>query len=61
MDKLAFGIAALVNLALPQAVVISGGLCVHEELVVAPLEREVYRQGYWPGRGKNNQDTAGRA
>lgn len=46
VDKLAFGIAALVNLVAPQAVVISGGLCVHEELVVAPLEREVYRQGY---------------
>ncbi len=50
--KLAAGIAMLVNLLSPEAVVISGGLCVHEELVVAPLEREVYRQGYiaWAGK-----------
>ena len=54
VEKLAWGVAALVNMVAPEAVIISGGLCVHEELVVGRLEKEVYAQGYpaWTGKGR---------
>lgn len=47
MDDLAFAIANAVSLLSPQAVIISGGLSEHEELVITPLEEKIYAHGYY--------------
>ena len=47
MDYLAMAIANQVSLLSPQAVLVSGGLCVHEELVVKPLRDKIYKYGYY--------------
>lgn len=47
MDDLAFAIANAVSLLSPQAIIISGGLCVHEALVVKPLKEKIYAHGYY--------------
>jgi glucokinase len=47
VDNLAFGIANAVSLFSAEAVIISGGLCVHEDLIVKPLEEKVYKHGYY--------------
>ncbi|WP_066646451.1 ROK family protein [Christensenella timonensis] len=51
---LAQGIVALVNVLSPEAVILSGGLCAHEKLLVEPLKERVYAQGYpaWTNRKK---------
>jgi glucokinase len=46
VKDLAIGIANAVSILSPEAVIISGGLCDHEELIVAPLERLVNQYGY---------------
>jgi glucokinase len=46
VEDLAIGIANAVSILSPEAVIISGGLCDHEELIVAPLERLVNQYGY---------------
>ena len=46
VEDLAIGIANAVSLLSPEAVIISGGLCTHEELIVKPLRELVDRYGY---------------
>ena len=46
VEDLAIGIANAVSILSPQAVIISGGLCDHEELIVKPLEQLVNQYGY---------------
>jgi len=43
---LAVGIANAVAILSPEAVIISGGLCIHEELIIKPLRELVYQYGY---------------
>ena len=47
VDDLAYGISNAVSLISPQAIIISGGLCVHEELFIKPLEKKIYNRGYY--------------
>lgn len=47
VDYLAFGIANAVCLMAPEAIIISGGLCVHDELFVKPLREKVMQRGYY--------------
>ena len=53
VDDLAFGIACAVDLLSPQAVVISGGLCEHESLIIRPLIERVPKFGYFSWVKKN--------
>ncbi|MBI5951085.1 MAG: ROK family protein [Chloroflexi bacterium] len=46
VEDLAIGIANAVSILSPQAVIISGGLCEHYELIVSPLEQLVNQYGY---------------
>ncbi len=46
VEDLAIGIANAVSIISPQAVIISGGLCDHEELVIQPLRRLIIHYGY---------------
>ena len=46
VDKLAYGIATLVNLLSPQIIVFSGGMCVHEKLIIEPLKKKIHEKGY---------------
>ena len=46
VEDLAIGIANAVSILSPQAVIISGGLCEHDELIVKPLEQLVNQYGY---------------
>ncbi len=43
---LAVGIANAVSILSPEAVIISGGLCIHDELIVKPLRELVNQYGY---------------
>ena len=47
VEDLAVGIANAVSLLSPQAVILSGGLCVHDELIVQPLRELVDQVGYY--------------
>ena len=53
VEDLAIGIANVVSIISPQAVIISGGLCDHDELIVKPLERLVNQYGYHSWIRKN--------
>jgi glucokinase len=44
---LAVGIANAVAILSPEAVIVSGGLCIHEELIIKPLRELVYKYGYY--------------
>ena len=46
VEDLAIGIANAVSLLSPEAVIISGGLCTDEELIVKPLRELVNHYGY---------------
>lgn len=46
VEDLAVGIANAVSIIAPEAVIISGGLCTHEELIVKPLRELVDQYGY---------------
>ena len=46
VEDLAIGIANAVSLLSPEAVIISGGLCTHEELIINPLRELVNQYGY---------------
>ncbi len=52
VEYLALGIANCVSILSPQAVIISGGMCEHEELVIEPLRLLVPRFGFptWAGK-----------
>ena len=53
VELLAFGISNAVNLISPEAVIISGGLCVHEDLIVKPLREKVIERGYYSWKKQN--------
>ena len=46
VEDLAVGIVNAVAILSPEAVIISGGLCVHDELIIKPLRELVNRYGY---------------
>ena len=46
VEDLAVGIANAVSILSPEAVIISGGLCIHEELIIKPLRELVNQYGY---------------
>ncbi|HTP09712.1 MAG TPA: ROK family protein, partial [Anaerolineae bacterium] len=46
VEDLAVGIANAVAILSPEAVIISGGLCIHDELIIKPLSELVYQYGY---------------
>lgn len=54
VDYLAFGIANAVCLMSPEAIIISGGLCVHEELIIKPLRDKIMSRGYYSWTSQNN-------
>ncbi len=43
---LAIGIANTVSILSPELVVISGGLCEQDELIIQPLREQIYKYGY---------------
>ncbi len=47
VEDLAIGIANAVSLLSPEAVIISGGLCTHEALIIKPLRELVNLHGYY--------------
>jgi glucokinase len=47
VEDLAIGIANAVSILSPQAVIISGGLCIHDELIIKPLRELVNQYGYY--------------
>jgi len=53
VEDLAVGIANAVSILSPQVVIISGGLCAHEELIIKPLRELVNRYGYHSWVRKN--------
>ncbi len=54
VDILARGVGTLINLISPETVILSGGLCVHERLIIEPLRERVFLYGYpaWTGQKK---------
>jgi len=46
VEDLAVGIANAVAILSPEAVIISGGLCIHDELIIKPLRELVNKYGY---------------
>lgn len=53
-DELAYGLAMLVNILSIDHIVISGGLCVHDELLIKPLKACIESYGYpsWTRQNK---------
>jgi glucokinase len=47
VEDLAIGIANAVSLLSPEAVIISGGLCTHDDLIIKPLRELVNQYGYY--------------
>ena len=47
VEDLAVGIANAVSILSPEAVIISGGLCIHDELIIKPLRELVNHYGYY--------------
>ena len=47
VDYLAYAISNAISLISPQAIIISGGLCVHENFFIKPLEEKIYNRGYY--------------
>jgi glucokinase len=47
VEDLAIGIANAVSILSPQAVIVSGGLCIHDELIIKPLRELVNQVGYY--------------
>jgi glucokinase len=47
VEDLAIGIANAVSLLSPEAVIISGGLCTHDELIIKPLRELINQYGYY--------------
>ena len=47
VEDLAIGIANAVSILSPEVVIISGGLCAHDELIIKPLGELVDKYGYY--------------
>lgn len=47
VEDLAIGIANVVSILSPEVVIISGGLCTHDELIIKPLAELVDKYGYY--------------
>ena len=48
VDKLAYGLAIMIDILSTDMVVISGGISAHEELLIAPLQEKILDYGYAP-------------
>ncbi len=46
VDKLAYGLASMMNILSIGVVTISGGVCIHEKLIIEPLADKVRSYGY---------------
>jgi glucokinase len=53
VEDLAIGIANAVSILSPEAVILSGGLCIHDELIIRPLGELVNQYGYYAWVRKN--------
>lgn len=53
VDDLAHAVTNAINLLSIPSVIISGGLCVYDELFVAPLARRIHDFAYFPWKRKN--------
>ena len=47
-DKLAYGLAIMIDILSTDTMVISGGICAHKELFVDPLQEKILSYGYPP-------------
>ena len=47
-DKLAYGLALMIDILSTDTVVISGGICAHKELFIDPLQEKILGYGYPP-------------
>ena len=47
VEDLAIGIANAVSILSPEAVIMSGGLCIHDDLIIKPLGELVNQYGYY--------------
>jgi len=47
VEDLAIGIANTVSILSPEAIILSGGLCEHKELLIDPLNELVHKYGYY--------------
>jgi glucokinase len=47
VEDLAVGIANAVSILSPEAVIMSGGLCIHDDLIIKPLGELVNQYGYY--------------
>ena len=54
VDKLAYGLAAMINILSIKVIAISGGLCAHKDLLIAPLAGRIQAYGYpaWADKHK---------
>lgn len=50
---LAIGLANMVDILSIEAIIISGGLCEHDELIVKPLQQYIEEYGYYSWRRQN--------
>ena len=46
VDKLAYGLAIMIDILSTDTVVISGGVCAHKELFIDPLQEKILAYGY---------------
>lgn len=47
-DKLAYGLALMIDILSTDTVVISGGICAHKALFIDPLQEKILGYGYPP-------------
>lgn len=53
VDYLGFALANSVNVFAPEAIIISGGLCVHHDLIIKPLRDKIFAHGYYSWKSKD--------
>ena len=53
VQMLAMGLANLVGILSVEALIVSGGLCEHEELILKPLEKYIPKYGYYSWTRQN--------
>lgn len=54
VDKLAYGLAIMINLLSVNVITISGGICIHKALIIDPLPDKIQAYGY-PAWAKDNK------
>lgn len=60
VDKLAYGLALMIDILSTDTVVISGGVCEHQKLFVDPLQEKILGYGY-PSWARKREVTVSRA